>query len=314
MEATNTRRRTQRVHEEPDPVRRYLDDIGRIPLLTAAEEVRLAKRIEVGVYAEELLRQVAEDETAVEVDRSDLETLAADGERAMDRMIRSNLRLVVAAARKRRGTGLELLDLIQEGNLGLIRAVQKFDYAKGYKFSTYAMWWIRQAIQRGTVYGSRMIRLPEHAADDLAKLERTTRELSQRLDRDPTVKEISEATGFTPVRVRELREAARVTASLDSTVGEDGETSLGDLVAGIESPIDTETEQQAAAARVDALLRTLSPVEGEIVSFRYGLDDGKPHTLRETAEHVGLSSARVRRIEQRALTRLRDRDGLDLAA
>jgi RNA polymerase nonessential primary-like sigma factor len=313
MEAKQTRRRAERV-VEPDAVRRYLDDIGRIPLLTAPQEVRLAKCIEVGVYAEELLRRADAGESAAAVDRTDLEALAAEGARARDQMIRANLRLVVAAARRRRATGLELLDLIQEGNLGLIRAVQKFDYAKGYKFSTYAVWWIRQAIQRGTAQGSRTIRLPEHAADELAKLDRTARELSNRLDHEPTMDELAEATGFTPARVRELRQAARVTASLDSTVGEDGDTSLGDLIAGIESPIDAETDQAAVVARVRALLRTLSPVEGEIVAFRYGLDDGRPHTLRETAERVGLSSARVRRLEQRALTQLRDRDSLDLAA
>ncbi|GLY66964.1 sigma-70 family RNA polymerase sigma factor [Amycolatopsis taiwanensis] len=314
MEATKTRRRAERVAEEHDAVRHYLDGIGRIPLLSAAEEVRLAKRIEAGVYAEELLRQADDGENPPAVDRADLEAVASDGVRAREQMIRANLRLVVAAARKRRAHGLELLDLIQEGNLGLMRAVQKFDYAKGYKFSTYAMWWIRQAIQRGTAYGSRTIRVPEHAADDLAKLDRAGRELVKQLDHDPTVDELAEATGFTAARVAELRQVGRVTASLDTPVGEDGETSLGDLIAGTESQADAEIDRAAAAAQVDKLLRTLSPVEGEIVAYRFGLGDGRPHTLRETAEHVGLTSARVRRLEQRALMQLRDPSSLDLAA
>src|SRR6187399_2710513 len=169
------------LQDEPDLVRRYLDEIGSIPLLTAQEEVGLAKRIEAGLYAGELLRRADAGESDLTAERGDLEVLARDGFRAKDRMIRANLRLVVSAAKRRRASGLPLLDLIQEGNLGLIRAVEKFDYAKGYKFSTYAMWWIRQAIQRGTTFGCRTIRLPEHAVEQVARLDVADRDLSARL-------------------------------------------------------------------------------------------------------------------------------------
>ncbi|MFD2421205.1 sigma-70 family RNA polymerase sigma factor [Amycolatopsis pigmentata] len=319
MEASTTksRRPGRQFQDGPDLLRRYLDEIGSIPLLSAQDEVRLAKRIEAGVYAAELLRRAQAGETEPVADRRDLETVAREGALAKDQMIRANLRLVVAAAKKRRGSGLVLLDLIQEGNLGLIRAVEKFDYAKGYKFSTYAMWWIRQAMQRGTTFGSRLIRLPEHAVEQVAKIETADRDLAERLGRRPTTEELAAETGLTRERVAELKRVGRVTASLDSPVREDGDTSLGDLIAEAAPELPDAAEAEAAAERVDALLAKLTPVEGEIVAFRYGLDGGGPHTLRETADHVGLSSARVRRLEELAFGRLREesvREDLELVA
>jgi len=303
----------RRVAEVPDPVRRYLNEIGAIPLLTATEEVELAKEIEAGLYAAELLRRADSGEGEPPVDRADLETVAREGVNARDRMIRANLRLVVAAARKRRAGGLGQLELIQEGNLGLIHAVEKFDYTKGYKFSTYAMWWIRQAMQRGSVLGTRLIRLPEHAAEQLARIDRVEPELALRLGHDPTAAELAAETGIAPRRVSELRRAARVTASLDGPVGEDGDTVLGDLLAETEAP-RTADEAERERAQLAGLLDRLSPLEHEIVAFRYGLHDGRPHTLRETAERFSLSSSRVRSLEEHALTRLRDRRQWALAA
>jgi RNA polymerase primary sigma factor len=307
-----TRRPAQHLQDGPDLLRRYLDEIGLIPLLTAQEEVRLAKRIEAGLYAAELLRRAEAGEGLPPADRRDLETVAHEGTLAKDTMIRANLRLVVAAAKKRRGSGLALLDLVQEGNLGLIRAVEKFDYAKGYKFSTYAMWWIRQAMQRGTTFGCRLIRLPEHAVEQLTRIETADRDLSACLGRAPTTEELAAETGLTVARVAELKQAGRVAASLDSPVRDDGDTSLGDLIAEAGPDVPDTAEAETASERVNALLAKLTPDEGEIVAFRYGLGGQRPHTLRETADHVGLTSARVRRLEERAFGRLRE--NLELVA
>jgi RNA polymerase primary sigma factor len=299
-------RRTERRSEEPDSVRVYLDAIGAVPLLTATEEVDLAKRIEAGVYAAELLRRADEGEQELTAERRDLERIARDGARAKDHMIKANLRLVVAAARKRRERSMPLLDLVQEGNLGLIRAVEKFDYAKGYKFSTYAMWWIRQAMQRGVAFNSRAIRVPEHASDQLAKLERAEAALRSDADHDPTMEELAEATSLPLARVLELKSVARVTTSLDAPIG-DGEVELGDLIGGTEDdPVGDAIEREATTQLLGAALEHLAPLAKKVISLRYGLDDGRQHTLQQAAEQVGVTRAQARRLEQEALSELRD--------
>jgi RNA polymerase primary sigma factor len=294
---------------EPDAVSSYLTAIGAIPLLSAAEEVELAKRIEAGVYAAELLRRADAGEQESGRDRRELQAVARDGARAKSHLIQANLRLVVAAARKRRDRTMPLGDLIQEGNLGLIHAVEKFDYTKGYKFSTYAMWWIRQAIQRGVAFGGRTIRVPEHTNDQLLKLERAETRLRRDLDHEPTLAELAEAAALTVARVADLRAIGRVTVSLDTTVGDDGDTELGDLLGATEAdPVADAIEREASGERLDQLLDTLSPLAKKVLSLRYGLYDGRAYTLKQASEHTGLTRAQVRRLEQEALARLREPD------
>ncbi|MBO0850055.1 MAG: sigma-70 family RNA polymerase sigma factor [Pseudonocardia sp.] len=297
---STTTRTAPAVENEPDLVGRYLGEIGTVALLTAPEEVDLAKRIEAGVYASELLRGELR-----RADHGELEEVARDGARAKDQMIRANLRLVVAAARKYRRSGLPLLDLIQEGNLGLIRAVEKFDYAKGYKFSTYAMWWIRQAIQRGVAAQGRTIRLPDHVLDQLSRLDRLERDLVRQLRRDPTIAELAEAAGLTVERVTDLRHAAKVTVSLDSPVGENDETPVGEFIDHIRAVRDDADEHDSMREELRERLRLLSPIEKSIIMFRYGLHDGRQHTLQQTAAYVGLNREGTRRLERQALEHLR---------
>ncbi|TVT56294.1 sigma-70 family RNA polymerase sigma factor [Amycolatopsis rhizosphaerae] len=300
-------RRAQPRTGEPDAVGSYLNAIGAIPLLSATEEVELAKRIEAGVYAAELLRRADAGEQEPARDRRDLAAVVRDGERARSHMIQANLRLVVAAARKRRDHMLPLGDLIQEGNLGLIHAVEKFDYTKGYKFSTYAMWWIRQAIQRGVAFGGRTIRLPEHTNDQLLKLERVEAALRRDLDHEPTVAELAEAASLPVARVSELRDVGRVAASLDTPVGDDGDTDLGELLGDIEAdPVGEAIERQASAARLAEVLDSLPPLAKKVLTLRYGLYDGRERTLKDTAEHAGVTRAQARRLEEEALARLRE--------
>ena len=295
--------------DERDLIGQYLDEIGSTPLLTAEEEVDLAKRIEVGLYAAERLRADAADPVGTAYRtayRTELEHLVEEGSRAKDRMIRSNLRLVVAVARRRRDTGLSLLDLIQEGNLGLIRAVEKFDYTKGYKFSTYGMWWIRQAMQRGVDFGARAIRLPSYVSGQVAKIERMQRDLWVQLEREPTPEELADAADIPLDRVLELRDVARTTTSLDVPVGDDGQTLLGELIDGRVTPeVGDVLERGVVANQVREMLATLEPAERRVLSLRFGLEDGKPHTRAETARHLEITRARVAELEQRALDRLR---------
>jgi RNA polymerase primary sigma factor len=302
-----------------DPVRAYLDAIGRVPLLSAADEVEIAKRIEAGVYAAELLRRAAAGEDALGGhDPAELTMVAKDGAEATLHMMNANLRLVVSIAKKHAHRGLGLLDVVQEGNLGLIRAVQKFDYAKGYKFSTYATWWIRQAIGRGMAEQSRVVRLPVHVLDELSKVTRTQRELVQKLGRDVTVQEIAEVTALTPERVADLRRVSRDPVSLDAPVGDDGGSVLGDLVLDATAPAASEiVERQQLSGELERVLDTLPDREALILRLRFGLYDGRPRTLDEVGRQIGLTRERIRQLEKGALARLREpdatRDLLDLA-
>jgi RNA polymerase sigma factor (sigma-70 family) len=290
-----------------DLMRVYLSEIGRTPLLTAEQEVDLAKRIEAGVYAAELLRRHETGESEVDEDlRRDLAAVAADGREAKQHMLRANLRLVVSVAKKFGNRGVSLLDVVQEGNLGLIRAVEKFDYAKGYKFSTYAMWWVRQAIGRGLSDQARTIRLPVHVNEELSKVVRARRDLTQTLGRGPTDAEIAERTSLSAERVEQLREIGRDLISLDAPVGEDGDTVFGDLVLDGSTPSAADTvEHQAMLREVDRIVDRLPEREATIVRMRYGMYDGRPHTLDEIGKHLGLTRERIRQLEKQALVKLR---------
>ncbi|MFC5745467.1 RNA polymerase sigma factor [Actinomadura rugatobispora] len=285
-----------------DSVHTYLKAIGRRQLLTAEQEVDLAKRIEVGLYAEYKLEN---EQPAPEL-RADLEWVAADGRRAKAHMLEANLRLVVSVAKKYSDRGLSLLDVVQEGNLGLIRAVEKFDYSKGYKFSTYAMWWIRQAIQRGFADSARTIRLPVHVLEMLSKLSRVERDMHQRLGREPTPEELATELDKSPEQVRELLRTSRQPISLDSTIGEDGETRIGDLIEDTDSPEASElVDRQLMADQLRRTLDILSPREAKIMAMRFGLYDGTPRTLDEIGKALGLTRERIRQLEKESLSKLR---------
>ncbi|WP_326639519.1 RNA polymerase sigma factor [Streptosporangium sp. NBC_01755] len=286
-----------------DSVHTYLKSIGRRTLLTAAQEVELAKRIEAGLYAESKL----ESEPGLSaVVRDDLEWIAEDGRRAKDHMLEANLRLVVSVAKKYTDRGMALLDVVQEGNLGLIRAVEKFDYTKGYKFSTYAMWWIRQAIQRGFADSARTIRLPVHVLEMLSKLSRIERDMHQRLGREPTPDELAVELDKTPDQIEELLRTSRQPISLNATIGEDGETTIGDLIEDVDSPEASEVvDRQLLGEQLRGVLGNLSPREAKIMALRFGLVDGKPHTLDEIGKHLGLTRERIRQLEKESLSKLR---------
>jgi RNA polymerase primary sigma factor len=286
-----------------DSVHTYLKSIGRTSLLTAEQEVDLAKRIEAGLFAEHKL----ETASGVSDDyRRDLELVAEDGRRAKSHMLEANLRLVVSVAKKYSDRGLSLLDVVQEGNLGLIRAVEKFDYTKGYKFSTYAMWWIRQAIQRGFADSARTIRLPVHVLEMLSKLSRVERDMHQRLGREPTPEELAVELDRTPDQIEELLRTSRQPISLDSTIGEDGETSIGDLIEDIDAPEASElVDRQLMAEQLRSALDALTPREATIMAMRFGLYDGNPHTLDEIGRALGLTRERIRQLEKQSLSKLR---------
>ena len=286
-----------------DSVHTYLKSIGRTSLLTAEQEVDLAKRIEAGLFAEHKL------DTDPDLDpqmRRDLELVAEDGRRAKSHMLEANLRLVVSVAKKYSDRGLSLLDVVQEGNLGLIRAVEKFDYTKGYKFSTYAMWWIRQAIQRGFADSARTIRLPVHVLEMLSKLSRVERDMHQRLGREPTPEELAVELDRTPDQIEELLRTSRQPISLDSTIGEDGETSIGDLIEDVDAPEASElVDRQLMAEQLRSALDALTPREATIMAMRFGLYDGNPHTLDEIGRALGLTRERIRQLEKQSLSKLR---------
>jgi len=286
-----------------DSVHTYLKSIGRRSLLTAEQEVDLAKRIEAGLFAEHKLDT---EPDLPEAFRRDLELVAEDGHLAKSHMLEANLRLVVSVAKKYTDRGLSLLDVVQEGNLGLIRAVEKFDYTKGYKFSTYAMWWIRQAIQRGFADSARTIRLPVHVLEMLSKLSRVERDMHQRLGREPTPEELAVELDRTPDQIEELLRTSRQPISLDSTIGEDGETSIGDLIEDVDAPEASEmVDRQLMAEQLRSALDALTPREATIMSMRFGLYDGNPHTLDEIGRALGLTRERIRQLEKQSLSKLR---------
>ena len=295
----------------PDLVRLYLDEIGKAPLLDAATEVDLARRIEAGLFARHLLdelgtRRAIKLRNARKVASSvELRRLAADGELAKRAFIRSNLRLVVSLARRYRRSTMPLLDLIQEGNVGLVRAVEKFDYARGYKFSTYATWWIRQSIGRAIAEQSRTVRLPVHQVERLSRLTRTRRELSLSLGRDATDVEVAAELDVSVEMVADLDSISRTPASLDMLIGEDGGTTLGDLVdAADPGPEDVVVAQLSRAALV-ASIDQLEPREAEVIRSRYSFAEEPRQTYDEIAGRLGVSRERTRQIEREALVKLR---------
>jgi RNA polymerase sigma factor (sigma-70 family) len=296
--------RTDEVAEERDLVGVYLHEISRTPLLDAAQEVDLSKAIEAGLYAEHLLD---EGELPKGVRRAELVRLVNDGERAKDLFIRANLRLVVSIARRYVRSGMPMLDLIQEGNTGLVRAVEKFDYVRGYKFSTYATWWIRQAISRAIAQQERTVRLPVHLVEDVNRMRNVQRQLTRELGGDPEPEQIAVALGVPVDRVHELIRWSQDTVSLDTPVGDDGDTNLGDLVADSDAPSPEEIVLGALERqRIESLLGHLDDRSAGIMRARYGLEDGREHSLTEVASRFSLSRERIRQLEIQALGRLRE--------
>jgi len=296
--------RTDQVAEERDLVGVYLHEISRTPLLDAAQEVDLAKAIEAGLYAEYLLDDEVDTDKATE---TELRGLVIAGERAKDLFIRANLRLVVSIARRYVRSGMPMLDLIQEGNTGLVRAVEKFDYVRGYKFSTYATWWIRQAISRAIAQQERTVRLPVHLVEDVNRMRNVQRQLTRELGSDPEPEQIAVSLGVPVERVHELKRWSQDTVSLDTPVGDDGDTSLGDLVADSDSPSPEEIVLGALERqRIEGLLGHLDDRSAGIMRARYGLEDGREHSLTEVASRFSLSRERIRQLEIQALGRLRE--------
>ena len=291
----------------PDPVRVYLREVGRVALLDAAQEVDLAKRIEAGVFATERLRCAAESGEALDPRlRRDLGLIAADGSRAKNHLLEANLRLVVSLAKRYTGRGLGFLDLIQEGNIGLVRAVEKFDYAQGYKFSTYATWWIRQALGRALADQSRTIRIPVHVGELITRLHRARRTLLQELGREATPQELAVAIDVTEDRVTEIQRYGREPVSLDEPLGEEGDTRLGDLIedSGAASAFAS-VDLTLLQAELRSVLATLSDREAGVIRLRFGLTDGRPRTLDEIGQVYGVTRERIRQIETKTMTKLR---------
>ncbi|MGG7573287.1 sigma-70 family RNA polymerase sigma factor [Streptomyces sirii] len=301
-----------------DLVGMYLDEIARTPLLDAAKEVELSQTIEAGVYAQQILDGEITDGNAAGAGREELEALAEEGAKAKDVFIRSNLRLVVAVARRYPRAGLPLLDLIQEGNAGLVRAVEKFDYAKGFKFSTYATWWIRQAITRSIADQSRTIRLPVHLVEELGRIRRVQREFNRENGRDPEPAEVAGELGSTPARVTDVLDWARDPVSLNMSVDDDGDTQFGDL---LEDTSAASPEQSVLtllrSEELEDLIDRLDHRTASIIKARYGIEDGRERTLTEVGKQHGLTRERIRQIEKHALLELKRmaRDtGFDAAA
>ncbi len=305
--------------EGRDSVGMYLDEIARTPLLDAATEVELSKAIEAGLLAQHLLDSGriarAKGGAPMRATREELEWLAAEGDLATQRFIQANLRLVVSIARKYGRSAMPMLDLVQEGNTGLIRAVEKFDYAKGYKFSTYATWWVRQAITRGIAQQARVVRLPVHVVEELNQIGSARRTLERQLGREPEPEEIATELDMNLERVIDLINWGRDHVSLDTPVDEDGDTSLGDLVAKETTPgpdsafLDVESRQ-----RLDDLVELLDPRSADVIRARYGLTDGRQEKLADIGARHGVSAERVRQLEREALAQLRRLADPDLAA
>ncbi len=286
-----------------DPVKDYLKQIGKVPLLNAEEEVDLAKRIEAGLFAEELLatRGPFKDRR-----QGDYEWIAEDGQRAKNHLLEANLRLVVSLAKRYTGRGMLFLDLIQEGNLGLIRAVEKFDYTKGYKFSTYATWWIRQAITRAMADQARTIRIPVHMVEVINKLARVQRQMLQDLGREPTPEELARELDMTPEKVVEVQKYGREPISLHTPLGEEGDSEFGDLIEDSEAIVPADAVSfTLLQEQLDSVLDTLSDRESGVVKMRFGLTDGQPKTLDEIGKVYGVTRERIRQIESKTMSKLR---------
>ncbi|MGY1839782.1 RNA polymerase sigma factor [Modestobacter sp. SYSU DS0903] len=306
-EALRQARKDAELTASADSVRAYLKQIGKVALLTAEEEVDLAKRIEAGLYGAERLRQVEEENQKLSPQmRRDLNWIVRDGERAKNHLLEANLRLVVSLAKRYTGRGMAFLDLIQEGNLGLIRAVEKFDYTKGYKFSTYATWWIRQAITRAMADQARTIRIPVHMVEVINKLGRIQRELLQDLGREPTPEELAKEMDITPDKVLEIQQYAREPISLDQTIGDEGDSQLGDFIEDSEAVVAVDAVSFTLMQdQLTSVLQTLSEREAGVVRLRFGLTDGQPRTLDEIGQVYGVTRERIRQIESKTMSKLR---------
>lgn len=308
-----------REFEGKDSVGMYLSEIARTPLLDAEREVELSRAIEAGLYARHLLETGrigrAKGGAPKRATREELEWIAEEGDRAVQEFVQANLRLVVSIARKYGRAQMPMLDLIQEGNTGLIRAVEKFDYAKGFKFSTYATWWVRQAITRGVAQQARVVRLPVHVVEELNQVSGARRNLERQLGYDPDPAEIAEELGMDVERVIDLLSWGRDHVSLDSPVDEDGDTSLGDLIARDSAPgPDLEMLDHDARDQLLALVDRLDAREADIVKARYGLLDGRQQKLADIGKRHGISAERVRQVERQAIARLREIADPELAA
>ncbi|WP_296197346.1 RNA polymerase sigma factor [uncultured Microbacterium sp.] len=296
---------TQITGATADPVKDYLKQIGKVPLLNAAEEVELAMRIEAGLFAEEKLSTMSTEEQRTQYGR-DLTWVAKDGQRAKSHLLGANLRLVVSLAKRYTGRGMQFLDLIQEGNLGLIRAVEKFDYTKGFKFSTYATWWIRQAITRAMADQARTIRIPVHMVEVINKLARVQRQMLQDLGREPTPEELSRELDMTPEKVVEVQKYGREPISLHTPLGEDGDSEFGDLIEDTEAVVPADAVGFTMLQRqLESLLDSLSEREAGVIRMRFGLGDGQPKTLDQIGDTFGVTRERIRQIESKTMAKLR---------
>jgi RNA polymerase primary sigma factor len=306
-EALRQARKDAELTASADSVRAYLKQIGKVALLNAEEEVELAKRIEAGLYAAERVRKTEEESEKLQPQmRRDLRWIVRDGERAKNHLLEANLRLVVSLAKRYTGRGMAFLDLIQEGNLGLIRAVEKFDYTKGYKFSTYATWWIRQAITRAMADQARTIRIPVHMVEVINKLGRIQRELLQDLGREPTPEELAKEMDITPEKVLEIQQYAREPISLDQTIGDEGDSQLGDFIEDSEAVVAVDAVSFTLLQdQLQSVLATLSEREAGVVRLRFGLTDGQPRTLDEIGQVYGVTRERIRQIESKTMSKLR---------
>jgi len=286
-----------------DPVKDYLKQIGRVPLLNAEQEVELAKRVEAGLFAEETLNSGEKFEKKL---KRELDWIAEDGRRAKNHLLEANLRLVVSLAKRYTGRGMLFLDLIQEGNLGLIRAVEKFDYTKGYKFSTYATWWIRQAITRAMADQARTIRIPVHMVEVINKLARVQRQMLQDLGREPTPEELAKELDMTPEKVVEVQKYGREPISLHTPLGEEGDSEFGDLIEDSEAVVPADAVSfTLLQEQLHSVLDTLSEREAGVVAMRFGLTDGQPKTLDEIGKVYGVTRERIRQIESKTMSKLR---------
>ncbi|WP_396885816.1 RNA polymerase sigma factor [Mycolicibacterium sp. CBMA 226] len=306
-EALRQARKDAELTASADSVRAYLKQIGKVALLNAEEEVELAKRIEAGLYATQLMSELMEKgEKLPAAQRRDMQWICRDGDRAKNHLLEANLRLVVSLAKRYTGRGMAFLDLIQEGNLGLIRAVEKFDYTKGYKFSTYATWWIRQAITRAMADQARTIRIPVHMVEVINKLGRIQRELLQDLGREPTPEELAKEMDITPEKVLEIQQYAREPISLDQTIGDEGDSQLGDFIEDSEAVVAVDAVSFTLLQdQLQSVLETLSEREAGVVRLRFGLTDGQPRTLDEIGQVYGVTRERIRQIESKTMSKLR---------